>query len=42
METPIFLSSDDGSLNSKSHDFTTIFKPEIILDHNQDHYIGLE
>ena len=41
METPIFLSSDDGSLNSKSHDFTTIFKPEIILDHNKDHFIGL-
>ena len=41
MQVPIFLSSDDISLNPKSHDFTTVFTPEIVLDYHQDHFIGL-
>ena len=35
MQTPIFLSSDDASSNSKSHNFTTVFTPEIVLDYHQ-------
>ena len=41
MQTPIFLSSDDSSPNSKSHNFTTVFTPEFLLDYHQDHYIGI-
>lgn len=41
MEFPIFLNSRDG-VNSKSHDFTIRFNPELVLEKNKKHYVALD
>ena len=41
MDTPLFLDSNDGIRDSKSHDFTIDFNPEILLDRNKAYYIAL-
>ena len=41
METPLFLDSNDGIRDSKSHDFTISFNPEILLDRNKTYYLAL-
>ena len=42
MNTPIFINSTDGVRNSKSHDFTVVFSPEMVLDQNKSYYIALD
>ena len=41
MDIPLFLDSNDGIRNSKSHDFTISFNPEILLDRNKSYYLAL-
>ena len=41
METPLFLDSTAGIRDSKSHDFTISFNPEILLDRNKSYYLAL-
>lgn len=41
MEFPIFLNSRDG-VNSKSHDFTIRFNPELVLEKNKKHFVALD
>ena len=42
MNQPIYINSQDGILNSKSHDFTINFIPEIYLNKNKKYFIVLD
>ena len=42
MNRPLFINSVDGSVNSKSHDFTIRFNPELHLDNNKNYYVALD
>lgn len=42
MELPLFLKSSDGIRNSKSHDFTIDYIPEMVLDGNKKYYLALD
>ena len=42
MGTPLFINSVDGTENSKSHDFTIRFNPELNLDKNKRYYVSLD
>ena len=41
MEIPLFLDSNDGVRDSRSHDFTIDFVPEMMLDRNKTYYLAL-
>ena len=40
--TPLFISSVDGTGNSKSHDFTVRFNPAMELDKNKNYKVALD
>ena len=42
MNIPLFLNSTDGIRNSKSHDFTISFTPELTLNKNKKYYVALD
>lgn len=42
METSLFIKNSDAIGNSKSHDFTVRFTPELVLDKNKSHFIALD
>ena len=41
-ETPMFIRSVNGIVNSKSHDFTIRINPPIEFDSNKDYYLALD
>ena len=42
MKDPLFINSVDHTENSKSHDFTMRFNPELNLDNNKNYYVALD
>ena len=42
MKDPLFINSVDGTENSKSHDFTIRFNPELNLDNSKNYYVALD